>query len=152
MIPENIIEFFKKQTFTHVGTRDNKLRPREVMAWGMKADNDKQTLTVYIPQAVIEKTLSNLQSNGKIAVTSVEPFSHESYQFKGNYISHSPSTDAETVFQENYIPGYNKYYNAVGAPAGYLSRLIYKPSTAVTFSIEEIYSQTPGPNAGKKII
>ena len=151
MISDYIHEFFKKNIFIHVGTRNGNMQPNEVMAWGINDGSDRKTLTIFIPKAAIEKTLVNLQNNSKIAVTCVEPFAHESYQFKGNYISHRPCTAEETSYQDSFISGFNTFFQAAHMPHDFLSRLNYKQSVAVTFNVEDIFVQTPGPGAGKKI-
>src|ERR1051326_8316514 len=100
MIPDNILDFLQKQLFIHVGTRDGKLRGREIMAWALRPGDDKKSITIFIPQVTAEKTLSNLKDNGRIAVTCVFPIGNISYQFKGKYISHEDVNGADETLLE----------------------------------------------------
>ncbi len=154
MIPDHIFEFLQKQIFIHVGTRDSKLRGREIMAWALRTGDDKKTMTIFIPQATAEKTLSNLKDNGRIAVTCVFLNGNISYQFKGQYISHRDSSEADHALLDKHHSGYRPFLDSVGLPPDFikgLKNIAYKPAWAVTFRIEEIFNHTPGPEAGKKI-
>jgi predicted pyridoxine 5'-phosphate oxidase superfamily flavin-nucleotide-binding protein len=152
MISDNLSEFLTRQIFMHVGTRDGKLRPREIMAWGVKTNDDKKTISILIPELTSEKTLSHLENNGKISLTCVYVQTHESYQFKGTYVSHRSGNEKDYEFLETYLKGYPEIFKMIGLPVDFFSRLNYKPSVAITFNVDEIFVQTPGPNAGKKII
>ena len=154
MIPNEILEFLQKQIFIHVGTRDAKLRGREVMAWAVRTGEDKRTITVLIPQVSAEKTLSNLKDNGRIAVTCTFPPGNISYQFKGKYISHADASEADDALLDKLVSGYLPFLQSLGMPPDFLAGIKdvqYKPAFAVTFNVEDIFNHTPGPDAGKKI-
>jgi len=155
MIPENIIDFLQKQIFIHIGTRDAKLRGREIMGWGIRPGTDKKTITAFIPQSVAEKTLSNLKDNGRIAVTCVFPPGNISFQFKGTYISHQNATAQDEALLDKHVSGYLPFLTSLGLPTDFMAGIkdiAYKPAYGITFGVEEIFNHTPGPDAGKKIV
>jgi hypothetical protein len=152
MIPENIIEFLERQIFMHVGTRDGKMRPREIMAWGIRMAEDKRSISILIPAVTAERTIKNLMDNQRIALTCVYIPNHESYQFKGTYLSHDAGTEKEDAELEKYFSGYPEIFKTIGMSPDFLAPVQYKPAVSVKFLVEEIFVQTPGPNAGKKIM
>jgi hypothetical protein len=152
MIPEQVLKIFSGSMVSHLGSRDARLQTSEVMVWGVKIDSGKKQLTAFIPKQVAERTINNLQSTKKVAITVGEPLSHELYQFKGDYISHADATAEEEILQDQYINTfYEKYLKLFGYPPEIVDSVNYKPSVAVTLQFEEIYVQTPGPNAGSRI-
>lgn len=151
-IPINIVNFLSKTIVIHIGTHDDKLFPWETMAFGQKVGDDRKSVTVYFSNDVAEKTISNLKSNGKIAVTFAEPASHECYQFKGKYQSHRQSSEDETIIQDQFMQNLNMLFENFGKGPAFFSPVKYKPSIALTFTVEQIYVQTPGPDAGKQIL
>jgi hypothetical protein len=80
--------------------------------------------------------------------------SHEAYQLKGVYLSSRPATDGETAFQGAHLGRLSAELSHVlpkDAVESLFLRLAYRPSVAITFRVEEVFLQTPGPGAGTKI-
>ena len=151
MIPEKLVEFINGPILMVVGTRDEKLCPSVNRVFGAIVNAGRETITFFVPEILSEKMLRNLTDNGRIALLISEPISHETYQFKGAYISSRKSNDEEIAFQDAYFHKILSHLPKFGVPEEYWNTLIYKPSLAVTFRVEDIFDQTPGPGAGKKI-
>jgi hypothetical protein len=152
MIPDDILVFLKRQLFLHVGSRDSKLRPREIMAWGIAVGDDKKSISILIPESTAEKTLGNFQQNGRVALTCVNLPSHDTYQFKGAYVSHRKCSEQENDSMDPYMAAYGEILKTIGMSGEFLSPVAYKPAIEVKINVEEIFVQTPGPNAGNKIL
>ena len=151
MIPEKLVEFIDGPTAMAVGTRDEKLCPAVNRVFGAIVNADRATITFFVPEIMSEKMVRDLKDNGRIALLICEPISHETYQFKGAYISSRKSNEEEIAFQDGYFNKISSHMAQVGTPEEYWNTLVYKPSVAVTFRVEDIFDQTPGPGAGKKI-
>lgn len=155
VIPDRVVEFIHGPVFMQIGTRDASLRPTHVMAVGARVGEDRQTVTVLVPTARAARTLRDLGDNGRVAL-SCSHASHESYQLKGAYLSSRPADAEDRARQETYRAA----LLAACLEAGYpelISRPLtqgfaYAPAVAITFSAEEVYQQTPGPDAGTRLV
>ncbi len=151
MIPEKLVEFIQGPTFMFVGTRDEKLSTSVKRAFGAIVNQHRETITFFVPEIMSEKMLRNLDDNGRVALTMAQMPSHETYQFKGAYISSRKSNDKEIAIQDVYCDKMVLVVEMVGFPEEFWTSYVYKPSVAVTFQVEDIFDQTPSPEAGKKI-
>ena len=151
MIAQKFIDFVQGPTLHFVGSRNAKLRPTFTWAFGATVDVAEGSITIYVPDVEGAETFRNFEENGMVALTVGEALTHETYQFKGPSLSMRPCEDADTTIQEIH----RSKLIAHLAPAGY-SEDIWNgfeidPSTAVTFKVEEVFVQTPGPGAGNKL-
>jgi hypothetical protein len=154
MIPDHIIEFIHGGVFMQIGTRDSALRPLHVVAAGARVGEDRQTVTVFVPAARADRTLRDLEHNGRVAFACSHA-SHESYQLKGTYLSSRPADAEERARQETWRAALLAACLASGLPEA-ISRpltqgFVYTPAVAITFRTEEVYQQTPGPDAGTRL-
>jgi len=137
-----------------LGTRDEQLRPAHTVAVGATVHADRQTVTVLVPRTRAERILPHLEANGRVAL-GIGQVSHEAYQLKGTYLS-TRSTDADDLArQESYRSGLLADALRVGYPEEIARPLtqgfVYTPSIGITFRAEEVYLQTPGPDAGNRL-
>jgi hypothetical protein len=151
MIPERLVDFVHGPRVMFVGTRNAKLRPTATWAFGALADGPEGTVTMFVPETEGAQTFENIADNGRLSFVAVDPPTHDTYQFKGSHKETRPCTDADYTVQEIYL---NKLIAAL-EPFGYGAPLWggfkHKPARAVTFTVEDIFVQTPGPGAGEKI-
>ncbi len=151
MLPDKLVEFLGGPVVMLVGARSEDLRPAISFAFGGVVDAGSDSITFFLPNVEGEAILRNLDQNGKVAFTVVEGISHETYQFKGKCIEARPVSEQERALQVSYREKMVPHYAAKGVPERYFGRMVYDPSTAVTFRVEEIFDQTPGPGAGGKL-
>ena len=154
MIPDRIIEVIHGPAWLSAGTHDERLCPAHTFVIGAVVHPDQETITFFVPESRSERILSDLKSNGKVALA-VSLATHEAYQVKGVYISARPTDAKDRVVQEIYRPKLLSAALQVGYPEHIVKPLVlgfaYQPAVAITFRAEEIFLQTPGPEAGKKI-
>lgn len=149
MIPERLVAFVHGPILSWVGTRDARLRPSVSWAFGARVSAGRDEITAFIPDIEAEPAKRNAEQNGQIAFTVADGISHESYQFKGKLVGLRPSSDEERAVQDihrsklvSHMPMFPKQFFD-----GYQ---LY-PSTALTFRVEQVFTQTPGPDAGKML-
>jgi hypothetical protein len=167
MIPEEITRFLEGATVAYAGTRDDKLVPQIHQVSGLIVGPDRQTITCLIPDDHSETLIRSLEDNGRFALLVVGSTTgpkaskppnpavdyHECYQFKGDYVGSRRAADGDISvvyqtrrrFQELFRPlfGFSEE-----ASAAYIRR----SGVAVTFRVQEIFDQTPGPGAGRRIV
>jgi len=151
MNSDELLEYLHGAVVLAVGTRDEKLRPDVAWGMGVKAAPGAKSLTIYIPDNENEQTLKNIASNGAIAVTVGEPVTHKTVQIKGTVTAHRPTDSAEQGIQEIYRSKITAMLDQVGIGGKHARYRRLTPSTAVEFSVEQIFDQTPGPGAGEPL-
>jgi len=154
MIPDRIAEVIHGPAVMYAGTRDERLCPAQTFVIGAVVHPDQETITFFVPESRSERILSDLKSNGRVALA-VSLLTHEAYQLKGSYISSRPTDTKDRTVQEIYRSKLLSAMLQASYPEQIARPLVlgmaYQPAVAMTFRVEEIFLQTPGPEAGRKI-
>ena len=130
---ERMMEVFNNVPAAVLATATADGTPNAVAVGAKKIIDDE---TILISDQFLNKTLANIKSNPKVAVTYWE--GHEGYQIKGTVtIETSGQRFEETA----------KWIEELGAKAGFP----LKSKGALILKIDEIYGIAPGPGAGKKL-
>ena len=111
-------------------------------------------MTVLFPDEFLPRLMQSLQENRELAVT-IEAFpSHETYQFKGHYLSHRDVDGADVEIADRvrrrWVKSLRMLYT--DAPEDVLKGFVSPPSLAVDVEVLEIFLQTPGPGAGTRLV
>jgi hypothetical protein len=150
-LPADLVEFFESGVSILVGTRDADLRPACARAIGASVRAAQRVVTIYLPEAAAARTVANLRDNHRIAVTFSRPLTHYSVQIKGACASVRPSGDEDRAAQQRYRAAYIEQLHAIGLPRTVSARIAWWPSLAVDIDVQELFIQTPGPNAGRRL-
>ncbi len=131
-IPKHVQEFFPgKMGWVATATRE-----------GVPNVTPKGTVKVLDDQHVVFadlfslKTRRNLEQNPQVAVTVVDPTTHKGYQIKGT---------AELISS-------GPLYERMAAELKAASATLPAPKYVVKISVESVYDQSVGPDAGKQIV
>jgi len=153
VIPDRVIEVLRGPSIMQLGTRDAELRPAHSYVAGAVVHDDRQTVTFFVNEKRSSKILSNLENNGRVALGFAQ-LSHEAYQLKGSYVSSRPASDEEYAFQETYgasiCAALCQWFPEETAKA-LVRGIANRAGVAITFRVEEVFLQTPGPGAGSKM-
>ena len=155
MIPGKIIRFLEQDANVgFAGSRDRDLVPFGHRVSGWRLGVDHRTMTVLIPDEFLPRLVESLRENQELAVT-IEAFpSHETYQFKGHYLSHRAVDDgdfeAADRVRRRWVRSLKMLYT--DAPEDVLKGFVSRPSLAVDVEVLEIFLQTPGPGAGTRLV
>ena len=155
MIPGKLIRFLEQDAnLGFAGSRDRDLVPFGHRVSGWRLGVDHRTMTVLLPDEFLPRLMESLQENRELAVT-IEAFpSHETYQFKGHYLSHRAVDDgdfeAADRVRRRWVRSLKMLYT--DAPEDVLKGFVSRPSLAVDVEVLEIFLQTPGPGAGTRLV
>jgi hypothetical protein len=155
MIPPKIIRFLEERaSIGFAATRDGNLVPYGHRVTGWQIDAGGRTLTALVPPSSSGQLVESLLDNGRIAVTLEEVGTHETYQIKGRYLSHRPVRPTEVDIagraRERFAKGVRTLFSDPQLAAA-LTASIGTPSLAVEIEVHEVFLQTPGPGAGRRI-
>jgi hypothetical protein len=147
-LSDELVEFVESGLSMSIGTRDARHRPECVRVMGASVGADRATMSVYLNSLLAERTLANLADNGKIAAFLTRPVDHRAVQIKGTAIETRPGTEADRALQERYLAGFVEQLYCVMIPRAVSRRMRIWPTVVITFGVEELFMQTPGPGAG----
>jgi hypothetical protein len=156
VIPGKIVRFLEQHANVgFAGTRDRDLVPSgcRVSAWHVQPDG--HTMTLFIPNPLVDRVIAALEDNGQIAVTIEENGTHETYQLKGQYVRHR-AVEADDLplvarFRERFLRSI-RHEIPPGVPEEFVGAFaVPDPAVVVDADIREVYLQTPGPGAGGRI-
>ena len=153
MIPGKILAFLQDRGAVAIGgTRDANLIPRIQYVSGWEVESDRLTIRCSIPEADIDNLISSLEDNGQLSLTVEQIGSHETYQFKGNYIGSTAPNGADLAAHQRIKNRFAKLASQTfGLPEDIGLAFTPRPSLVVRFTVREIFLQTPGPGAGHRL-
>ena len=153
MIPKHVITLFQQPPMMSSSSRDDQLQPYILRVFGAVIHPDLTTITFFVPQKRSERMIANLENNGRIALTAVSPVTFETYQLKGSMISWRPSNEADHQAQDIYLAQVKERLSEAGFPKEAHDWNFWhsKPSLVITFRVESVFGQTPGPGTGNEI-
>jgi len=153
MIPGKILAFLHDRGAVAVsGTRDANLIPRIQYVSGWQVESDSLTIRCSIPETDIDNLIGCLKDNGQLALTIEQIGSHETYQFKGNYISSTPPNSEDLAAHQRIKNRFAKLASQTfGLPEHIGLAFVPRPTLVVRFRVREIFEQTPGPGAGHRL-
>jgi hypothetical protein len=155
VIPGKIVRFLEQHAnVAFAGTRDRDRVPYGHRVSGWHVSPDGRMLTALIAEPFTARLVEALEDNGELALTIEEFPSHETYQFKGRYRRHRALLDGDYAvvdrIRDRFVRSVRPLY--ADAPEHLLQAFVQRPALAVEFDVREVYLQTPGPGAGKRLV
>lgn len=137
-----------------MATRDGRNRPTAVEAVVLELDPESGVAEVAANVRFGRNTADNLRDNGRCAVVISRAWAdHRSVQIKGRCLDvRGPVVDAERIGPRTEVLA--NVLVTFGLPqkvADDFRKIRYDPHYLVKVQIEEVFDQTPGPGAGKRI-
>ena len=120
-------------------------------AIAVASSDDGATITVYVPLATSHDVLRNIATTRRVAITVTAPLTHVSTQLKGTSVDVRLARDDEAAFVRARRDAMAETLDAIGIPRRVTQNVACWPAFAVTARIDEMFDQTPGPNAGARL-
>ncbi len=157
VINDKMKSFLESGVSVVVGTRDVGLTPEIVRAWGPVVSEDRQSISLCVAQAASARTLDNLSTIGRITVVFTLPTNLQSVQLKGTWIETTKPDAADLAAVEQHRDAFAGLNEQIGMPRRavetFWKRELETSSVLVKlrFVPEQIFNQTPGPDAGSRL-
>jgi len=140
-----------------VGTRDADLVPEITRAWGLLVSKDLKSINLCVPLTTSHKTLDNIAGSGQMAVCCSLPTSYKTVQLKGQCVKTADPSRADLAAVERHRKAFGHLNERIGVPHQ-RSETFWKRELEVSqvliklrFVPEQIFDQTPGPDAGSHL-
>lgn len=152
-LDENLRELLECGVATVVGTHDADLVPEVARGWGVRVLPDGRTVEVCIGLPSGRRTMSNLAANGHIAVTCVRPSNYRQVQLKGHVVATLEASSEDHAWVERHQQAFGHEVAQVGIGADLVTAFWSNDDAMVKvrFVAEDVYEQTPGPDAGRPL-
>ncbi|MBV9495361.1 MAG: hypothetical protein JOZ54_14025 [Acidobacteria bacterium] len=134
-----------------LGTADANGRPACCRAVALTSQDGYETVTVYAPVATAQETIANLATTRRIAIGLSRIPDHVSLQIKGVMRAVRLARPDEAPFVERQLEDFFSRLADLGLPRHVARRMNHWPAFAIDVSVEQVFDQTPGPNAGAAI-
>lgn len=119
---------------------------------GIKIEKDGKHLTFYIPKSFFPLIASNLKDRPKISLLLASLRNFESYQIKGEYLSHEECEKEDIAYYQPMVSGLIDISNSMGLNGNKIfDSFLEEPNIAVKVLCKEIFEQTPKPGTGNKL-
>src|SRR5688500_6439970 len=131
-----------------VGTADAERIPTCCRGLAIRTNDNFETVTVYVPAATSHETMANIATTRRVAIVCAEPLSHQTTQIKGLTRAVRLAPQSEEAFVREKRDAFAEVLASIGYPLHVPRSLTHWPAFAIDVSVEEVFDQTPGPNAG----
>src|SRR5262245_14222057 len=137
-----------------LATRDAQNRPEAVEAVVLELDAEAGIAEIGADSRFVRKTIANLEDNGRLAVVITRAWKdHKSVQIKGRCLEvRGPVVDPERIGPRTEVLA--TVLPTFGVPesvADNFRKLRHDPHYLVRMQIDEVFEQTPGPGAGRRL-
>jgi predicted pyridoxine 5'-phosphate oxidase superfamily flavin-nucleotide-binding protein len=151
VIEPDIVELMESPCALIVGTVDTDGLPDATRGWGVQV-LDGGTKVRLLLAANATTTMANLRSTRRIALTATHFVTLQSVQVKGVALVVEGATDADRARFERFCAGCVRALHDMGdAPEQTILRLAPSDVFACIITVDELFDQTPGPEAGARL-
>jgi len=156
-IPGMIADFLERRSTVGVAaTRDRERRPRAHHLSGWRVADEGRELLCLVGRGFTAGLLEGLREFPAMAVTVEEIGPHETYQFKGVVVGSRPAEPSDREIWERLRARFSAAVQRVDPHFGLTDRqlrdFIPPPELALRLALREIFLQTPGPGAGRRLV
>jgi len=154
MIPGVMVDFLARASVAVASTRDEMLKPRIHFLSGWAVDDDRTSVVCLVPAPFAAGLDESVARRGDFAMTAEVIGPHECYQFKGRVIDSRPPVDSDRTVTEacrrRFVEAVGRHMHGRFSDDSLRAR-VREPALAVRFEVHEIFVQTPGPSAGRRV-
>jgi len=153
-IPGMLIEFLDRASVGIASTRGRDLTPAIHFLAGWRVEENGEIIECLVARGFTDGLEQNLADNGRLTLTAEVIGPHETYQFKGTSAGSRPAGIADATLNEacrrRFFDACQKYYAGQFRDEDVRAK-IGPPAVVVRLRVNEVYIQTPGPAAGKRL-
>ena len=150
MIP-NLTHNALQNGFGHFGVASKNNKTRHVDTLGVTINSSNSLLTCFVVKSDCKEIFDYLKESGRISFF-VGMISHEAYNFKGQFEDFNLLSKSDLEVSENYRRNVINIITNIGMPReAAIEKYGVVPDIGITFKVDKVFVQTPGPDAGKLI-
>jgi len=147
-------DFIRSGVSLCVASRDVRHVPSLARALGCAVCDGGRTLRLLLVKSQCEALLRDLEKSGQIAVVFTRPSTHRSLQIKGSDARLETATPGDEQLAQACFEAFADDLLTIGFSRAFTGLYYqHEPSdlVAVIFTPDDVFMQTPGPNAGARL-
>jgi hypothetical protein len=134
-----------------VGTRSAELVPNAIRGWGGKVSSDGQAIELFVDRPTAATGVSNIHDNGRVSACFTDITTNRSVQIKGRCVEVGDPQAGDWDLIDSHRLGFQGICAMLGFPAPTIRNLWSTQVVKIRFIAEQVFNQTPGPDAGKSL-
>lgn len=150
-LPDDLVDLLEGGVSIAIASRDADLRPECAHVFGLHVGADRDAVTVYVNGDTSARLVDALRVSGRASVVVSRILDHHTIQMKGRVIEVRPGSAEDLAIQDRYAIAYAEQLALIGVPRQLMRRVRLRPCLAIAVSIDELFVQTPGPQAGRRM-
>lgn len=136
---------------THVGANHPEHGPVLAAGSGFRVYPEDAHADVFVDLRSSEHLLKALRADGRVAVVVSDPITYRSLQFKGRCREIREPSPLDLAWVSRSRELFTAAAALVGEPPSVTRNYWSGDVVCVTLSVEALYDQTPGPDAGRRL-
>ena len=148
-----LADFLESNVAMLVAASDTENKPNITRGFGARVSEDREHVTVFVTRIQSAAILRNVVKTERIVVNAARISDYESFQLKGNHAQLTELSDQDKRYVDQYIKGVQSEMGKIGLTSTQQKNIFRsydsQPLIGITFALQEVYCQTPGPGAGK---
>jgi hypothetical protein len=150
VIEAEVVELLESPCSLLVGTVSADGVPEATRGWGVEVLAPDRIRVLLGSNA--DRTFANLEGGGRIAVTATHFYTLVSWQLKGRSVAIEPARAADRIRYDAFCSGcVRMLHEGDGTPEEIIWRLVPPGIMACEMVVEQVFDQTPGPEAGTRV-
>jgi hypothetical protein len=133
-----------------LGSADGAGRPDLIRCFGAQVLDDRKMIRVLVSRPWAASVAANVRPGGWVAFSFTNVLNYESYQAKGRVVRVDDTDEPDAELAARHRDAFARDTISIGVHES-ARDYAYQPALAVTFAIESLYCQTPGPGAGRPV-
>jgi hypothetical protein len=135
-------------------SRDSRLIPSVSRGVACRVSEDRRNLTILLRRMPAAAVIRDVAASGWITTCHSLPSTHRTIQLKGRDAVIGSPRPEDVALAHAFVDGFIAELEPIGYTKAFVRTMLsFAPEdlVAVRFTPTEIYSQTPGPNAGQRV-
>lgn len=154
VLTDDLARFIQGAVSILVASRDIRRVPSVSRAIALRVSPDRARVTLLLATAQCRQLLADIAATRAIAMVCTQPSTHRTLQLKGSDAQVTPPADGDHALAAQHNAAFAEEIVRLGY-ARELALTVHDVAddtlTAVSFSIDAMFEQTPGPRAGTRM-
>ncbi|OCW59081.1 hypothetical protein [Hoeflea olei] len=152
MLETDVARFIQGRVMSLIATRNQAHRPMIGRGTGARFDPDSGEISVLVSRSQWPEAVAWARPGLPISTTHVKPDDYQAYQIKGIITGVRPATAAESAQGSRYVAEMLETLGGLGVTRLQLSSTLSDHELVrVSFLPCDLFVQTPGPAAGRRL-
>ncbi|WP_298235432.1 hypothetical protein [uncultured Azohydromonas sp.] len=146
------VAFIEREVAIDLGACDAQQRPSTCRGFACRVAPDRQRLTLYVRRPEALPLLQDVVAHDQLAVVFCLPETEVSIQVKGRHVGIAAASAEEVAHVREYCARFVDGIARLGYERAFAEAyMAIDPAqmVALSFTVEAVFDQTPGPQAGR---